>query len=63
MLKVNECAGSVKLNSARPGDTDDNAGTTKRESCSGNFSSPTVTPERPVAAGKLRLKGYGKVGP
>ena len=63
MLKVNVCAGPAKLNSARPGSTDDSAGMTNSESWSGNFSSPTAMPERPVVAGKSRVKGYGKVGP
>ena len=63
MLNVNVCVGSAKLYSARPGSIDDSAGMTNSESWSGKFSSPTVMPERPVVAGKSRVKGYGKVGP
>lgn len=63
MLKVNKCVGSVILYSARPGSIDDSVGMTNRESCNGNFSSPTDMPERPVVEGKSRVKGYGKVGP
>ena len=48
---------------ARPGSIDDNVWTTNRESCSENLWSPTAMPERPVVAGKVRVKGYGKVGP
>ena len=51
------------LYSARPGWIDDRAGTTNRESWRGKFRPPTAMPERPVVAGKLREKGYGKVGP
>ena len=51
------------LYSARPGSIDDNVGTTNRESCSGNFWPSTAMPETPVVAGKVRVKGYGKVGP
>lgn len=63
MLNVNVWLGSVKLNSARPGVTDESAGMTNRESWRGNFSPLTAMPERPVVAGKFRVKGYGKVGP
>ena len=63
ILSVNACVGSVNLYSARPGSIDDSAGTTNSESWSGNFSSSTAMPERPVVAGKSRVKGYGKVGP
>ena len=60
---MNVCVGSVNLYSARPGSTDDSAGMTNKESWSGNFSSPTAMPERPVVAGNSRVKGYGNVGP
>ena len=63
MLKVSTRAGFEKLNWSRPGSMDESVGMRNRESCSGNFWSPIETPERPVVTGKLRVKGYGNVGP